>query len=443
MKLGIFGSYNASSIGDQAILEGIIEQFRSHEDILSLLIFSFAPASTKQSLYHQKDVTITSASPKDRIAKPYRIERQDQGSQYAPDSFKYKLIKWYIRYQQSDSPFMRLTIGVIQYFFDLILLSHVSFWYKKLKEISQLDLLILGGGNIIMDLSGNWPIYPLIYAVLAKLNHVPVMLYAIGAGPVRGFRAKAYFLFTSSIVKKITLRDNESLLIFRDQIGCNGSKLLLSADPAVCLPISGEEKRTEIKPHLLFGVTVVPFNHPTLWPYTHSGVYEKYIIEMAKVLGDIANYFDARIILFATNHPTDLTPASDIASKINVQERIEIIETRPTVSGLLSLIASLDMVIGTRLHSLILSLVAGTPFLALSYQPKVKAFCNRIGHGRYVLPLSEELDIPEEEMINLIQEILERRDDIKRKEEGELKKLQKAALLSYKVAKSLVVKPVA
>jgi polysaccharide pyruvyl transferase WcaK-like protein len=438
MRLGIFGSYNAGSIGDHAILEGILAQFRSRDNKLTVLVFSFAPAATKQMLSSQKDVKITSASPRDRVVRSYPEHQQNYYNHPETGHFKFKFVSWFVKWQRNESPFIRLCQEIVQLILDLMLLWHISFWYKKLQEISQLDFLILGGGNILMDLSGSWPIYPLMYAVLAKLKHVPVMLYAVGAGPIRSLRAKCYFRLTSYLVDKITLRDEESMTIVREQLRCSENKLYLSADPAVCLQLSSKEILPGSKLHLIVGVTVVPFNHPTLWPYTHLDVYERYILAMAKVLGDIAEQFDARIVLFATNHPRDLTPAEDIVKKIRCKERIEIVEDRLSVSNILSLISSCDVLIGTRLHSLILSLVAGTPFLAFSYQPKVSAFCNRIGLGRYVLPLSDELGFSEREITILLQEILDREDDVKRKGQIGLQNLQKAAFLSCEVAKTLL-----
>ncbi|MCD6600089.1 MAG: hypothetical protein J7L19_05935, partial [Dehalococcoidia bacterium] len=48
MKLGVFGSYNKTSIGDAAILEGITEQFKVHLD--SLTVFAFSPAAIETTI---------------------------------------------------------------------------------------------------------------------------------------------------------------------------------------------------------------------------------------------------------------------------------------------------------------------------------------------------------------------------------------------------------
>jgi len=63
MKIGIFGSYNYASIGDHAILEGILRHFRQRNKTLSVVIFSFHPPSTESMLISHEGVKITSAAP--------------------------------------------------------------------------------------------------------------------------------------------------------------------------------------------------------------------------------------------------------------------------------------------------------------------------------------------------------------------------------------------
>ena len=48
INLGIFGSYNKASIGDSAILQGIIDQFKLN--LNSLTIFAFDPVDIKATI---------------------------------------------------------------------------------------------------------------------------------------------------------------------------------------------------------------------------------------------------------------------------------------------------------------------------------------------------------------------------------------------------------
>lgn len=58
------------------------------------------------------------------------------------------------------------------------------------------------------------------------------------------------------------------------------------------------------------------------------------------------------------------------------------------LDALLSIIAGCDMMVGMRLHALILAAAAGVPSVALAYDPKVAAFMQASGQGDAVYDLS-------------------------------------------------------
>jgi polysaccharide pyruvyl transferase WcaK-like protein len=435
MRIGIFGSYNYTSIGDHAILEGILTQFRRHSDDLAVVIFSFAPSSTENMLASPTGVTVTEASPclttsiTPQEMESQRISKMQNLRQKVRATLKRRLrakagvarvYRWYLLQKK-----------------DLNVLRHVIFWYHKLNEIKKLDILIIGGGNLIMDLYSSWPVYPLIYVILAKLARVPVMFYAVGVGPIRSRRARWYFKLACHLADRITLRDKESLALLNGKLKIKTDKLCLAADPALCLERQGSKIRKGSPSSLIVGMTVVPFYSPKYWPDPNLDLYGKYIDYMVNVVNSIIGQFHSKVIFFATNHPNDLVTAHDIVHKISYQKQIELVENRLSVPEIISLIASCDVMIGTRLHSLILSLVAGTPFLAFSYQPKVKAFCKRIGLDRYVIPLSDQLDISKCRILSLLQELVEGEETILAHAQEELKQLRQAAELGCKIAVNL------
>jgi len=63
------------------------------------------------------------------------------------------------------------------------------------------------------------------------------------------------------------------------------------------------------------------------------------------------------------------------------------LDTVLTPTRFLALTAHADTVFSMRLHGLICAMAAGTPMLALSYNPKVDAFMQQIKMERYCLPL--------------------------------------------------------
>jgi polysaccharide pyruvyl transferase WcaK-like protein len=119
-KVGISGSYGGMSLGDEAILRSIVDQFRSMP--VEITVFSF--------------------NPKDTLAR-HKVERAVPVREMVREEI--------------------------------------------LPEIQRLDLFILGGGGILFD--GEADLF-LREAIIAQEVGVPVMVYAVSAGPLKDRRTQ-------------------------------------------------------------------------------------------------------------------------------------------------------------------------------------------------------------------------------------------------------------
>ena len=63
MKIGIFGSYNSGSLGDHAILEGIISQFEKIGTTFDIKVFAIDVVAIKELLSHNDSVEVTEGCP--------------------------------------------------------------------------------------------------------------------------------------------------------------------------------------------------------------------------------------------------------------------------------------------------------------------------------------------------------------------------------------------
>ncbi len=430
MRIGIFGSYNHTSIGDHAILEGILVQFRTRLGHCSFVVFSMNPDATQSMLFSCKDVHVVQGTP--ARVKTVR-DTQSGGHRVQPNGLR-RLVKrclsclpWPIA-----SFLRRFYSGSLVIKHDVSLLCNVSFWRQIKKEIQSLNVLLIGGGNLLMDIYTSWPVYPLIYVILATRARVPVMFYAVGAGPLRSRRARFYFRWACRMAGAITLRDKESLDFVAETLGLKRDKLVLSADPALCLSTGEQAMRAKTGGQLRIAMTVVPYYRPGYWPYPDAAVYERYCRAMAQIVERVLDRFDARLLFFATN-THDIAVAPDVAGTLGACNRVEVIEDRLTVQELLSLLANCHLTIGTRLHSLILSFVAGTPALAFSYQPKVTYFYKRIGMEMHAIHLNRDIDVSPIRVIHLLNELHRDREAIRAHMRRELTRIQTEAQASVDI----------
>jgi polysaccharide pyruvyl transferase WcaK-like protein len=101
---------------------------------------------------------------------------------------------------------------------------------EVLPEIQRLDLLILGGGGILFDAEA--PTF-LREVLLAHEHRVPVMVYAISAGPLRDPAAQAAVRDGLGPAAVVTVRERGARRILED-VGVH-REILVTADPALLL----------------------------------------------------------------------------------------------------------------------------------------------------------------------------------------------------------------
>ena len=101
---------------------------------------------------------------------------------------------------------------------------------EVLPEVQRLDLLILGGGGILFD--GEAQIF-LREVMLAHEHRVPVMVYAISAGPLKDPAVQAMVRDGLGRAAVVTVRERGARQVLED-VGVH-REILVTADPALLL----------------------------------------------------------------------------------------------------------------------------------------------------------------------------------------------------------------
>ena len=84
-----------------------------------------------------------------------------------------------------------------------------------------------------------------------------------------------------------------------------------------------------------------------------------------------------------------------------------VLSQRLSPGEMVRLFGELDQVVGMRLHSLVLAARAGVPFAGVSYDPKVRVFCNMAG-----MPWLAVEDTNPAELAGILLDQSRRREDI-------------------------------
>jgi polysaccharide pyruvyl transferase CsaB len=239
-------------------------------------------------------------------------------------------------------------------------------------EIERLDLLILGGGGILYDADARTYLREV---SIAREKGVPVMLYAIGAGPLSHAAATAAVREELEHVEAITVRERSAQRVL-EEAGVH-REITVTADPALLLKPEalprGLLKREGLHGRHLIGMSV---REPGVAaPDLDQNIYHALIANAADFMVD---RYDADV-LFVPMERLDTPHSHAVIAKMLRAQRAAVLKGEFSSGQVLSLMARFDFAVGMRLHFLIFAALAGTPFVALPYAGKVGGFLEDLG----------------------------------------------------------------
>lgn len=329
-----------------------------------------------------------------------------------------------------------------------------------LKEYAKADIVVSAGG--ILDPStgstGYGALSQLYNIFLAKvLLKKPVVMYAYSFLEKRGAHTAYKLLakFALDTVDLITVRDETSKENLRE-LGITKPTVHVAADPALLLRPEKKDRIEEIlvkervaKGKPLIGITVSDFFTYYSLQYHYPSSSDPYIQhkKYMKTLAQVADYMIDNLNTFVVFVPMEMLPPpgiivddrpliQKIVHMMEHKENVKVIVGDYTPEELQGIFGQMDLLIGTRMHSILLAAAVHTPMIAIAYESKVRAFMKRINQGKWVCNLQ---GIDAKEMKTMINALWPIRERIHKKIEMHVKVLQKYALASAKmVAKMLL-----
>jgi len=266
-----------------------------------------------------------------------------------------------------------------------------------LREIGRADLVLSGGGSLLQDVTSAHGIFYYLGVVrMAQVLGRKTMFIAQGIGPLRRTRSRRLVKSVANRLDAVTVRDPDSAALLRE-IGVTRPPIEVTADPALLLgtapnpsPASGSgepEKRGFLpSPGVGEGPGVASFGVALRPWHGQEGIAAHVADACASVLGG------RRALLLPMQAGSDKPVAEQFARQWHqgnqAGNRATLCLMEKGLTPLLANIASCDMMIGMRLHALILAAAAGVPSVALSYDPKVDAFMQGSGQGDAVYNLA-------------------------------------------------------
>jgi polysaccharide pyruvyl transferase CsaB len=245
---------------------------------------------------------------------------------------------------------------------------------EAVPEVERLDILIVGGGGILFDAEAR--IY-LREAQIAREKGVPIMLYAIGAGPLKHAGAQAVVREVLDQVDVVTVRERSAQQVL-EEAGVT-REIVVTADPALLLkpePLprgvlksEGLEGRRRI---IGMSVREPGVAAPDIDP-------KEYHALLSNAADFMVDRYDADVVFVPMEHSVlDSQHSHAVIAQMLRAQRASVLKSVYTSGQLLSLMSRFHFVVGMRLHFLIFAALRGVPFVALPYAGKVSGFLEEL-----------------------------------------------------------------
>lgn len=302
------------------------------------------------------------------------------------------------------------------------------------QALKECGLLISGGGSLLQDVHGpKSVIYYLGVVKMAQFLKKPVAFYAQGIGPISGRLSKTLMKLIANRVDVITVRDQGSLEDLK-AMGVTKPLTRVTADPV--LGIESKNINLTLGGKILSEAGVQledKENKPVLgiglreWPNFEEGINQ--IAQALKVVEEKG----WQPVFIPMHFPEDVQIGRKISRELG--HKAIVLTDNYTVEETFSLIGNCHMILGMRLHTLIMATVMGVPSVAISYDPKVDRFTEL---ANLPSPLKVE-DLTAFELVTRLQELKYdlaiKEQDLDKKREMLREKARESAYLALSLAK--------
>jgi len=340
-RIGIFGNFGSSNLGNEGSLEAMMAFLRRARPDAEIVCICSDPAPVRQTY---------------RVpAHPMRVPRMPNAS--ALDRLRARL---------SD---VALTVRTIRGF----------------------DALVIPGTGVLDDFGEppqGLPLTLFSVCLVARLRGIKVGFVSVGAGPIRHPLSRRLMKYAAAMADYCSYRDDISRA-FMQSLGVDTNRDRVYPDIAFKLPSPPESQAAGQQRPLTVGVGVMSYYGWASDPGRGADIYQGYLEKItAFVRWLLEQNYRVRLL---TGEASDWRAVDDVMAVISAQgeRRDSEIAAEPAGSlhDLMAQIAQTDVVVATRFHNVVCALKMVRPTISLGYARKndvlleemgLSAFCQHV-----------------------------------------------------------------
>jgi polysaccharide pyruvyl transferase WcaK-like protein len=250
-------------------------------------------------------------------------------------------------------------------------------------------VVVCGGGQLDEFWGGPWghPYAIFKFAFLSRRAGARFVILSSGSATLRSMLGRRLVGFALRAAEYRSFREDFAVDLARG-LGAPEPNLWC---PDLAFSLRVPTVRPERRPRRRIGVSPIAWCDPRAWPERDSRRYESYIERLGEFVRRALAQGD-EVVLFATAG-ADHRVIADLLDRLGggqgapLRERLHVSAAR-TVPDLLDVLGSLDAVVASRLHGVLLAYTCHLPVAAVSYDPKVDFLVHCFGQDAASVPIA-------------------------------------------------------
>ena len=370
-RIGILYPSGWGNLGDEAILQATFQALRDRWPRVDLRAFTLHPAKTAAN--HNVE-----AEPLTGLNRPLFCAPRTE------EPLVVRAAQSLARRTRRVPVVWRASRWVSSCIADLVF--ETRSFARARRWLETADLVIASGGGQLDDVwGGAWgqPYALARWAWQAKRAGVPFAFLSVGFGGASSWLSRRFLRYAVENSAYCSVRDEGSRALTEGL----GVRKAIGVVPDLAFSLGCDQSTTTERPGFDIGVSPMTYLRPGSWPGADRLEYERLVGLWGDLVSSIVREGN-RAKLFVSA-PEDMVAVNDVWDRLSEEARSGTsIHQAANPDALLDFYRGVDVVISSRLHGVVLAMVAGRPIVALSHERKVRTVMQDAGASAFCAELA-------------------------------------------------------
>jgi polysaccharide pyruvyl transferase WcaK-like protein len=398
-RIALFGRFGTGNLGNEATLQAMVSNLRKYLPNAEINCICSGPEKTR-SEYKISTAPISARFP---IWKwPSESRKDEEPAEVSNGSTSGTAMEscpWFRRFARLRAPLRIATYPFLEGYR----------WLSGIAALKESNLLVMTGTGMLGDYALHYEIFR--WAVIAKLRGCKLLFVSVGAGPIRRPLSRCFLKFALALADYRSYRDADSK-DHLEAIGVDVKNDAVYPDLAFSLPRAALPADHNPGRHgVVIGLGVMNY-YGSDGSGTNETIYRDYIGRLASCVVRLLEHgYRVRILIgdVVYDEGVRLDLRRSLGERgVKYEDGRIIDEPASSVDELILQLSSVDVVVSSRFHNLVLALMLKKPAFAISYHEKFQPLMDGVGLGRFCQHI-ERIDVDEliEKIVSLHENALD------------------------------------